>query len=133
MVSVDRLSREKASSLLQEHAAPRPTLTLTEAPAHAGVARFAARLWTPLYATAFYLWVNAAGAALAGFIFWALAARIYDAGELGRGSAALSTLMLIVGVRTPGRIVTFGSLRKRLRPRDPLVLTLGLAFALVPL
>lgn len=102
MAAIDSLSREKASSLLQEHAAPAPALTLTEAPAPAGVMRFAARLWTPLYATAFYLWLNAAAAALTGFIFWAMAARVYDAGDLGRGAAALSAVMLMVGIANLG-------------------------------
>lgn len=48
-----------------------------------------------LYATAFYLWIGAAGAALTGFVFWALVARLYDADDVGLGSAALSTLTLL--------------------------------------
>jgi O-antigen/teichoic acid export membrane protein len=52
-------------------------------------------LRTPLYANAFYLWANTAGTALAGFAFWALTARLYDAHEVGVGSAAFSTLALL--------------------------------------
>jgi len=52
-------------------------------------------LRTPLYANAFYLWVNAAGAAVAGFAFWALVARLYDADDVGLGSAALSIVVLL--------------------------------------
>lgn len=48
-----------------------------------------------LYATAFYLWVGAAGAALTGFAFWALVARLYDAHDVGLASAALSALALL--------------------------------------
>jgi O-antigen/teichoic acid export membrane protein len=58
--------------------------------------RRAARvLQTPLFTNAFYLWVNAAGAALTGFAFWALIARLYTADEVGIGSAAFSTLTLL--------------------------------------
>ena len=52
-------------------------------------------LRTPLFANAFYLWVNAATAAVAGFAFWALVARLYSADDVGLGSAALSTLTLL--------------------------------------
>jgi len=52
-------------------------------------------LRTPLFTNAFYLWANAAAAAVAGFAFWALVARLYDADEVGLGSAALSTVTLL--------------------------------------
>jgi O-antigen/teichoic acid export membrane protein len=52
-------------------------------------------LRTPLFANAFYLWVSAAGGALAGFAFWALVARLYDADAVGLGAAALSILTLL--------------------------------------
>jgi len=58
-------------------------------------ARLLALLRTPLYTSAFYLWGNAAGAAVAGFAFWALVARVYNADDVGRGSAALSALSLL--------------------------------------
>jgi len=68
-------------------------------PERAGVAasstRLLALLRTPLYTSAFYLWANAAGAAVAGFAFWALVARVYDADDVGLGSAALSALTLL--------------------------------------
>ena len=50
---------------------------------------------TPLFTNAFYLWGTAAGAAVAGFAFWALVARLYDADEVGLGSAALSIVTLL--------------------------------------
>ena len=74
-------------------------VTTRAAPALVGFAaipsRLLALLRTPLYANAFYLWGTAAGAAVAGFAFWALVARLYDADEVGLGSAALSTLTLL--------------------------------------
>jgi O-antigen/teichoic acid export membrane protein len=74
-------------------------VTTRAAPALVGFARTPSRLLallrTPLYTNASYLWVSAAGAAVAGFAFWALVARVYDADEVGLGSAALSTLTLL--------------------------------------
>ena len=61
----------------------------------ASSARLLALLRSPLYTGAFYLWANAAGAAVAGFAFWALVARVYDADDVGLGSAALSALTLL--------------------------------------
>jgi len=52
-------------------------------------------LRTPLYTNASYLWISAVGAALAGFAFWALVARLYDVQEVGLGSAGLSALTLL--------------------------------------
>jgi O-antigen/teichoic acid export membrane protein len=52
-------------------------------------------LQTPLFTNAFYLWVSAAAAAVAGFAFWALVARLYNADDVGLGSAALSILTLL--------------------------------------
>jgi O-antigen/teichoic acid export membrane protein len=48
-----------------------------------------------LYATALYLWVGATGSAFAGFIFWALVARLYNAQDVGLASAALAVLALL--------------------------------------
>ena len=74
-------------------------VTTKAATAPVGVAgsfsRLVALLRTPLYAGAFYLWVNSVGAAIAGFAFWALVARLYDADDVGLGSAALSIFMLL--------------------------------------
>lgn len=58
-------------------------------------ARLLGALRSPLYATALYLWLAAAGTALAGFLFWAVVARLYDADEVGLGSAALSAMALL--------------------------------------
>ncbi len=52
-------------------------------------------LRTPLFTNAFYLWANTAGAVVAGFAFWALVARLYDADDVGLGSAALSIVVLL--------------------------------------
>ena len=57
--------------------------------------RLLALVRTPLYANAFYLWVNAAGTSVAGFAFWALVARLWSTDEVGLGSASLSILMLL--------------------------------------
>jgi len=74
-------------------------VTTKVAPAPVGVAgsssRLVALLRTPLYISAFYLWANAVGTALAGFAFWALVARLYSADEVGLGTAALSIVTLL--------------------------------------
>ena len=49
----------------------------------------------PLFANAFFLWVNYAVVALSGFAFWTMAARIYSVEEVGLGSATLSAIMLL--------------------------------------
>ena len=74
-------------------------ITTKAAAAPVGVAasscRLLALLRTPLYASAFYLWANAAATAVAGFAFWALVARVYDADEVGLGTAAFAALTLL--------------------------------------
>lgn len=74
-------------------------MTIKAGPASVHVAASSSRLLaflrTPLYTSTFYLWANAAGAAVAGFAFWALVARVYDADDVGLGSAALSALTLL--------------------------------------
>jgi O-antigen/teichoic acid export membrane protein len=74
-------------------------VTTREASARASVAAgfsgLLAVLRTPLYTSAFYLWANAIVAAVAGFAFWALVARVYNADDVGLGSAALSALSLL--------------------------------------
>jgi len=68
-------------------------------PTPAGVAgrpsRLSVVLGAPLYTGAFYLWANAAATAAAGFVSWALVARLYDASDVGLGSAAVSALALL--------------------------------------
>ena len=54
-----------------------------------------ALLRTPLYANALYLWFSTAGGAVIGFLFWALVARLYDADDVGLGSAAVAILTLL--------------------------------------
>lgn len=69
------------------------------APAAVGLAgspyRLLAPLRSPLYTNAFYLWVNAAVTALAGFASWALIARLYRADDVGLGIAAVSIITLL--------------------------------------
>ncbi len=55
-----------------------------------------------LYANAFFVWVNQAGTGLAGFAFWALAARLYDADDVGKGAATFSVLALLSLLSTLG-------------------------------
>jgi len=55
-----------------------------------------------LYGNAIFVWINQAGTGLAGFLFWALAARLYDTNEVGLGSAAFSILTLLCMVSTLG-------------------------------
>ncbi|MGH8245627.1 MAG: hypothetical protein ACREUU_04265, partial [Gammaproteobacteria bacterium] len=52
-------------------------------------------LKTRLYISAFYLWLNGAIAAVGGLVFWAVAARLYSAHDVGLGSAAFSALVLL--------------------------------------
>jgi O-antigen/teichoic acid export membrane protein len=48
-----------------------------------------------LYANAFYLWVNGIVTSVSGFIFWIVAARLYDAEDVGLAAAAVAALMLL--------------------------------------
>jgi O-antigen/teichoic acid export membrane protein len=48
-----------------------------------------------LYANAFYLWVDGAVTSVSGFVFWTVAARLYDAEDVGLAAAAVSALMLL--------------------------------------
>lgn len=48
-----------------------------------------------LYANAFYFWVNGAVTSVSGFIFWTIAARLYDAEDVGLAAAAVAALMLL--------------------------------------
>ncbi len=69
--------------------------------------RFLAALRNPLYANAFFVWVNQAGTGLAGFIFWAIAARLYETDDVGRGAAAFGILTLLSMVSTLGLGLAF--------------------------
>lgn len=59
-------------------------------------------LATPLFTNAFYLWASAAVMAASGFVFWALAAALYDTADVGRGAAALSAVVLLAVVSQLG-------------------------------
>jgi O-antigen/teichoic acid export membrane protein len=49
----------------------------------------------PLYANSFYLMLNSGIVAILGFVFWLLAARFYDAEDVGLASAAISAIQLL--------------------------------------
>lgn len=57
---------------------------------------------SPLYTNALFVWINQAGAGLSGFLFWALAARLFDTADVGLGSAAFSILTLLSMLATLG-------------------------------
>jgi O-antigen/teichoic acid export membrane protein len=66
------------------------------------LARGAALVRQPLFANAGYLLaVNMVGA-LVGFVFWGLAARIYQPEEVGTASATLSVMALLSGIASLG-------------------------------
>ena len=72
------------------------------APGRSGLIRHGQRLGgimrQPLFANAGYLWaINLAGA-LAGFVFWGIAARLYAPEEVGVGSAVISTALAVEGL-----------------------------------
>lgn len=50
---------------------------------------------SPLYRNTFYLWLHAGIFNLTGFIFWALAARLYTAEAVGFGAATFAALSLM--------------------------------------
>src|SRR5215469_11667697 len=49
----------------------------------------------PLYRTGYALTINTLGTSALGFVFWAIAAHLYDRQAVGRNSALLSALILI--------------------------------------
>jgi O-antigen/teichoic acid export membrane protein len=55
-------------------------------------------LRTPLYANAFYLMANTAFLSLSGLLFWAIAARVYDASDVGIGSALIAASTLVASI-----------------------------------
>jgi len=59
-------------------------------------------LRTPLYANAYYLMANTAVLSLSGFIFWTLAAKLYDPAEVGLGSALVAAWTLLVSISVLG-------------------------------
>lgn len=64
---------------------------------------------TPLYRNAVYLMLNSAILAIAGFFFWAIAARLYPVKGVGLASAAISAMALLAMLSTMG--LTYGLIR----------------------
>jgi len=61
-----------------------------------------AHLAAPLYRNAYFLIVGAVVASVAGFLFWALAARRYSSHVVGLNSAAVSAMIFVSGVSQLG-------------------------------
>ena len=59
-------------------------------------------LRVPLYANSLYVLTNSVVTAVAGFIFWLIAARLYSAADVGLGSAAISAMSLLALVSLLG-------------------------------
>lgn len=78
-----------------------------------------ASLRQPLYRGAFFLWMNAAVGSLAGFAFWTLAARLYDAVEVGLASAAIASLTLLAMLSPMGLGVSLMRFLPESGPRGP--------------
>ena len=57
--------------------------------------RLRQRVRTPLYRNALYLIITSALSGVTGLVFWLLAARFYDAEDVGLASAAISAMMLL--------------------------------------
>ena len=77
-----------------EHPAPAPRVP--------SVAWLAGLLRQPLFTNAGYLWGVTLVAALTGFLFWGLAARLYSPEEVGTASAVISAVTLLAGIATLG-------------------------------
>jgi len=61
-----------------------------------------ALLRDPLYSNALYLMLCSIANALAGFIFWIIAARFYSAGDVGVATAVISAATLLSGLSSMG-------------------------------
>jgi O-antigen/teichoic acid export membrane protein len=55
-------------------------------------------LRTPLYANAYYLMANTVLLSLSGFLFWAVATRLYSTSDVGIGSALISASTLLAAI-----------------------------------
>jgi O-antigen/teichoic acid export membrane protein len=55
-------------------------------------------LRTPLYANAYYLMANTLLLSLSGFLFWAIAARLYSTSAVGIGSALIAASTLLAAI-----------------------------------
>ena len=87
------------------------------------------RLQRPLYANALYLWANAVAMAVGGFAFWALAARLYSAEEVGLGAASLSAMTLLATFSHLGLGMGLVRFLPELKGRGPSLLNLGLSIS----
>jgi O-antigen/teichoic acid export membrane protein len=59
-------------------------------------------LRTPLYANAYYLMANTAVNSLSGFVFWAMAARLYTADDVGIASTIISSALFLSSLSSLG-------------------------------
>jgi O-antigen/teichoic acid export membrane protein len=82
-----------------------------------GVAWLAHLVRQPLFANAGYLWGITLVDALAGFLFWGLAARLYPPVEVGTASATISAVALLAGIAGLG--VGMGLVRYLPEARQP--------------
>ncbi len=64
--------------------------------------RLREHLRTPLYANSYYLMANSVLAAPLGFAFWLIAARFYEASDVGLASAAISAIGLVMLISNLG-------------------------------
>jgi O-antigen/teichoic acid export membrane protein len=55
-------------------------------------------LRTPLYSNAYYLMANTGFLSLSGLLFWAIAARVYNASDVGIGSALIAASTLLASI-----------------------------------
>ena len=77
----------------------------------ATTSRFVAReaLGVALYTNSFFLMAHAAVTSISGVFFWVLAARMLDAGDVGRGAALISAALLLTFIARFG--LEFGLVR----------------------
>jgi O-antigen/teichoic acid export membrane protein len=61
-----------------------------------------AHLRMPLYTNAYYLIANMTASAVFGFVFWVIAARLYEPAEVGLASAAITAINLLAYLSSLG-------------------------------
>jgi O-antigen/teichoic acid export membrane protein/hydroxymethylpyrimidine pyrophosphatase-like HAD family hydrolase len=67
-------------------------------PATGRVASLAAHIRTPLYRDGYALVLASAITAVVGFVYWAVAARVYSAAAIGLNSVLISSMMFLAGI-----------------------------------